>query len=781
METFRNYFNLIKRYKAAFIMNLVGLSVALSVASLILMQIRHDLTFDSSQKDRADICLLVSEAPEIGTVGLAARPLEEAAASLPGVSAACLIDPMTTKLSVRPMKDESGNVSVKTGSRAVTESFISVFDFNFIEKIQGSPLEADGSAIIPESLAVRLFGQNKNAVGEKLESLSDGYVYTVTGVYADFPSNSSLGNELYYLLSPKKDIGQWTNFNYNLFARFQPGAFSEDSPAAGLLWETASKTSVAEIVSSMYFVPLDRLHFTKGILFETFPKADPARLLVFLAIAVAVLVIACINMMNYNTALAPVRAKGINTMKVLGSPKSRLCISIIAESVITGIAAWILSVATVLALKGSAVASLIDPEITFAGQIPVFAVTLAAVAIFSALAGVYPGMYITSFPPALALKGNIALSPKGKKLRMVLVGFQFAVSFFLIVCISVVLIQNSYMKNKDTGYDKDSLITIPLDGQLDRSDMDIFRNEAADIPGIESVAFADILASSEDNIKTWGREMNGENRQFNVIAVSGDFFNTIGARITEGRNFRENGDEASWIFNETARKAFGLTSDNDVNGDGIIGFVNDIQLSSFRKSISPTGFIYDPDCYWHGDNDDIAYIRISSGADPQTVRKSLLEVLAGLAGDYQFDTFTSDDLFRRTYGKEREFALLISLFGAIAVVISLVGVSGLVMFDSESRRKEIAVRKVMGATSADVLNIFNRTYMMLLMVCILISAPLSAIFTMKWMDQFSTKAEYPWWVLLPAALLLAAVTAATVSLQCLRTARRNPVENLKNE
>lgn len=777
METFRNYINLVRRFKAAFAMNLLGLSVALAVASLILMQVRYDLTFDSSIRDREDICLLVSDAPGIGRVGLAPRPLEELAASFPGVREAALVEPMSSKIFVRSQEASLASESFRTDARAATEGFVRMFGFEFVEKVPGEPLASRGDAVIPLSLAEKVFGKGTGAVGKKIESAGDGRVFTVTGVYRDFPSNCSLANGLYSLLDPDRDVGIWGNCNYNLFMKLYPGT----SDFGDALWDEVSSTELADIVSSMELVPLDELHFTGGILFDTFPKADPVRLVILLAVAFAVMVIACINMMNYNTALAPVRAKSVNTMKVLGSPRSRLCMGIIAESAVTGALAWALSVGAVLALRGSGVAEMIDPEITFSGQLPVFFASLGAALVLGVLSGTYPALYVTSFPPALVLKGNLALSPKGKRIRMVLVGFQFAVSFFLISGIAVVMVQNRYMKNADSGYDRDALIAVPLDGRLDRAGRDLLADGAADIPGVESVAFADILMSAQDNVKTWGREIAGESRKFNVISVSGDFFGTVGAGLTQGRGFRGDGDRTRWIFNETARKAFGLTCDDSVDGCAVVGFVNDIRLSSFRKGISPAGYIYDPDGMYHDEYEDIAYFRVSPAADMQAVRAEVLETLSGLVPDYRFESYTSGELFRLTYGKEREFALMISLFGAIAVVISLVGVSGLVMFDSESRRKEIAVRKVMGASSASVLGLFNRSYMLLLAVSVAVSAPLSGIFAARWLGQFSQRADYPWWSMPAAALLLAAVTAVTVSLQCMRAAGRNPVDNLKSE
>lgn len=769
----RNFFSIIRRYTVVFSLNVIGLSVALAVAALVIMQMRYDFSFDSSQPDRKDIYLLTFDYRDVGCVGLAPYPAENVVEGFPGVASVCLMDPMYQSVFVRP---EAGETTFKEKSCRVTGGFTDVFSFSFSESIP-DPLAAENSVIVPESLA-RKMSPDGHALGMTLSVLSEGKAtdYSVTGVYRDFPGNSSLSNALYFPVSDNYD--SWGSLNYNLLMRLEKGT-SPDAVAKMIADVTGNMEGYG--LDRPGLVSLDGLHFRKGVIFDNFPKANFSTLLIFLAVAVLVTAVACINMSNFNTAIAPVRVKSINTMKILGSPRSRLCAGIISESVVTGILSWCLSVLLVLAASKTSVAGLIDPDISFSRQYQAFAVTFAVACISGLLYGIYPALYMTSFPPALALKGNLALSPRGRLMRSILVGFQYTVSFVLISCIGVILLQDRHLRNADMGFDAGSLMTVRIDGLLSEEQKEVFRSELAGIPGITGVSFSNTMLSENDNIPTWSRTLGGKDRYFNVVVVSDGFLETIGATIEEGRDFRK-GDGMVWIFNESARRAFGLSLDDKIDGDQpIIGFVDDLRILSLRQAITPAGFLYYPVHDGSLINDEIAYIRTDGSADTRSLAKAVDEVLQKLSPGSPFETGTVSDVFESTYSKETKSTLLIGLFGAIAVMISLIGVSSLVMFDGETQRKSIAVRKVLGARTSDIVIGFNRAYMIILAVCFVVSVPLSVLFSGMWLRQFAERIAMPWWILAVVLLAMAAVTAVTVTAVCLRIAGAAPARNLKSE
>lgn len=777
MILFRNFISIVRHYWTAFLLNTIGLGVALSVTALVIMQLRYDFSFDSSQPERDRITMFTVSYSDFGRIGLAPRPLQRTLEGCPGVASVCLTEPIASYVSIK--YEETGHLFKEKAVR-VSEEFTDVFHFDFTERSQ-ELLDVEGAVIIPESMAMRL-GGGRSMLGENVSLLSAGSpgIYTVTGIYRDFAPNSSISNAIYFPLDPHRDYNAWTSYNYNMFLLLEDNA-DRDAIGSMLRNEMDAREGMEGVIGDVELLPLEKMHFRNDVIFDNFPKADFQRLMIFLTIAVLVLAVAGINMANLNTAIAPVRVRSINTMKILGSPRAELCVGIMMESVITAIAAWGLSLVLVYALKGTPVAGLIDPEISLVGQYPAFLVTSALAVLSGALSGLYPGIYITSFPTALALKGNFALSPKGRKVRSILIGFQFAVSFILMSCTGVILLQDRHMMETDLGFENGRIMTVRLDGQLAPGQKDVFRTEVGKLPGVERSAFANILISSGDNIPTWGREIDGKQLNFNVIAVSEGFMETIGATITEGRDFRE-GDECKWIFNENARRSFNLTSDSRVNGsEEITGFVGDIHTATLRQPVAPTGFLFDPGSSFHDDVNDVAYIRIAGNSDMYRVGNMVLDILDDLVPDYPFEIRTGQDTFRETYAEERDSTLLISLFGAVAIIISLVGVSGLVMFDGESRRKEIAVRKVIGAGIPDIIMRFNLSYMLILAVCFAVSIPAAAYFSSRWLSQFSERIGMPWWIFIPVTLALAGITAMTVTGVCRRIAYSDPVDNLKSE
>lgn len=779
MSTIKNFMAVIRRFRLPFALNILGLGIALAVAALIFMQLRHDLTFDPGQPRRQDICLLVSDYRDEGEIAVSPRPFVPVISRLPGVEAVCLTEPFSTPV-FAGNGDNPSVPSVKSSLLKVDEGFDEVFCFDFLEGA-ADPLAAENSVMIPKSLADKLFPEG-SAVNRTL--MSDDSELTVTGVYMDFPKNSSLQNAIYLCMDKDTNMDRWGSCDYNIFVRLAPG--TDKAAFADLLFRELSEIKNNNgvyngIYNSLSLHPLDKLHFEKAAMFDNLPKASRSQLLVFLSIAILTVAIACINLTNFNTALAPLRIKSINTMKVLGSTRSALCRGIIVESLATGIAAWLVAIMLVFIVRGTPAASLIDPEISLSGQYPVFAALLGTALLAGLLSGIYPAMYITSFQPALALKGNFALSPKGRRIRGVLVGLQFFISFMLLACMSVILLQNRHIRDIDPGYDNGRLLTVALDDKIDCARYGFLQEELRSIPGVENTAVASALLSSSDNIPTWFRSITGEEYIFRVIWVTPGFFETIGADIVEGRGFTDGDSRDSsrrWVFNETARDAFGLTLDDKVEEtEPIVGFVNDLQSATIRQGISPTAFMMDP----YGSQADILYIRTSPGSDAGQIGDAVEETLHSLLPDYPFEVQDSDAVFRKTYEKELDTAMLISVFGLITVVISLIGVFSLVTFDSQSRRKEIAVRKVMGAQTSDILSSFNLSYLKILLLCFALSVPVSVFLSERWLSQFIERIAMPWWVFIPILTVMAAVTCATVSGQCSKTAGSNPAGNLRSE
>ena len=389
---------------------------------------------------------------------------------------------------------------------------------------------------------------------------------------------------------------------------------------------------------------------------------------------------------------------------------------------------------------------------------------------------------MTSLPPALVLKGSFGLSAAGRRLRSVLVGVQFTASFALLIAASFIWLQNRYMLRAPLGFDKDQVIVTDINENI-RKNEEAFKAELKKFAGIENVALSQFTLSSGDFYMTWGRDLRGESITFACLPVDHEFLDALGIKVSDGRNFRaddETREIGAYIFNESARRQFDIKLGEEIDGDEIIGFIPDINFASMRQSITPMAFFMFGKNHWGGDYQS-ASIRVAAGSDLRAARQAVEDCLRSFDPEYPFNVRFYDSILEDTYQKEQRTGSLITLFSLVAIFISIVGVFSLVVFDCEYRRKEIAVRKVLGSSEAEVTGMFCRSYMVMLAVCFVIGAPLAWLAVDRWLESFAYRAPLHWWVFPAAFAAVAAVTLLTVIGQSWRAANENPVKNLKSE
>jgi len=436
----------------------------------------------------------------------------------------------------------------------------------------------------------------------------------------------------------------------------------------------------------------------------------------------------------------------------------------------------------VMLFNTTALARLVDADLSLVAH-PVIVGGTALVALFTGfLAGVYPARYMTSFAPALVLKGSFGLSPKGKKIRNTLIEIQFVASFALIIGASFMYLQNRFMQNSPLGYNKDALLTVDI-GRIQRS-RDAFTTQIMAHAGIENITYSPLLLSSSDSYSRWEVQYRGENINFKAFAVHHTFLNAMGIEITEGRDFRREDtgtQHGVFIFNETARKQYNLelnTSFEGWNGSEIIGFIPDIKFASFRTAVEPMAFYEMGTVGWMN---NFAYIKLHPGMDIRAAMSHIRSTLSEFDPNYPFEVRFFDEVLQRLYEKETSLGSLISLFSIMAIFISIVGVFGLVVFDSECRRKEIGIRKVLGASTMGIIIMFNKAYFRILVICFVIAAPLAWYAVTRWLENFAYKTPMYWWVYLLAFVAVAVITVCTVTFQNWRVANDDPVKAIKSE
>ncbi len=481
------------------------------------------------------------------------------------------------------------------------------------------------------------------------------------------------------------------------------------------------------------------------------------------------------------------RIKSINTQKVLGSPDSVLRLSLLAEAILVSAVAYLISLGMLFIASKTFIASLVDADMAFSAQSGVITTTAVIAVAVGVLAGLYPACYITSFPPALVLKGSFGLSPKGRLLRSTLVSIQFIASFILIISSLFMFLQNRFMQNTPLGYDKDELIVMELNGKVNKS-QDVLASEVKTFSGIEDITFAEQVLSSRDFYMGWGREYKDKDINFQCIPVSPSFLRVMGIKVTDGRDFRPEDDlkdTGCYIFNEKAREMYDLELGDKIDGGEIIGFMPNIKFASFRNEVSPMTFYVWGKYYWGGEVDSkyyaAAYVRVKAGSDLRAAMKHIQASLKKIDPVYPFKVSFYDEILQRTYVKELKISNLITLFSVIAILISIVGVFGLVVFESEYRRKEVAVRKVLGSSTPQILVLFNRSYLIILVICFILSAPVAFYGVYRWLENFAYRTPMYWWVFLAAFIIVSVITFITVTFQNWHVANSNPVESIKSE
>ena len=486
--------------------------------------------------------------------------------------------------------------------------------------------------------------------------------------------------------------------------------------------------------------------------------------------------------------MAPLRIKSINTQKVLGSSAGILRASLLFEAVGISLLAFLCSLFIVWGLGHMGWLYFVQAD-TALSAYPGLVGGLAALSVIIGLiAGIYPSLYMTSFPPAVVLKGSFGLSSSGKKLRTALIGFQFVVSIVLIISAMFVRQQNRFMQKYSLGFDKDQVVVVELNGNIMRNHKDSYVGGLKEYPGIEDVAFCRQKFGSEDSYRTWSGIYKEQSVGFTSLAVSWNFFKVMGIPLIGGRmptESDEKGNSYSYVFNKQMRDKWSMEP-NDImripwleeeSADGsLIGFVDDVKFTSLRQGVSELGFVInEPSLMLY------SFIRVKAGSDIVGVVDHIRQTVARLDPTYPCEVEFYDEIFDHLYHQERNLSTMILLFSLLAVIISIVGIFGLVIFETQYRRKEIGIRKVFGATVHEILVMFNKIYFRIVCVCFIIAAPLAYYGVRKWLEGFAYKTPIYWWIFAFALLIVSLITMFTVTFQNWRAANANPVDSIKTE
>lgn len=790
----RNLLYLFKRFKTAVVLNLFGLTIAFAAFLLIVMQVDYEMNYDAMHsksgrtfrleanhgefEHNAIHCLMFSDA----FVNSSAH-ITDYSYRYPfyGGERYCQIDEV----------DDQGEAKVfKENFQLCLPNISDVFDFHMKE---GSVecLSIPGSVLIPESVAKRLFDK-QSAIGKRIRmSGSSGWqpvsttILTIGGVYKDFPGNTTVQNRIYVPMDQLDLLkSSWQMYANEIYVTLDDPLNKEevlDHFNKTFDFAKSQMGSAQEI--ALRLTPLKEVYYTHDTTFDFNPKGHRETNYVLLGIAFLILFIAGINFTNLTTSLIPLRLKTINTHRVLGCSIYKLRAISLIESIVICLISYILALFIVNDLSYTPIANWVDADIRLSQYKGLILLTALIAILTGCLAGLYPAIRSTSYAPALVLKGSFGLSPKGKKVRVALIGFQYTVSIALIIVTLFMGLQNHFMTSSEQlGFNKDQVAIVNLTPEIYAKHKPQYIQKLKDYPGIEDVAFSVYELSKEDDmIDLEYARHEDKDVFFKVFYASENFLSVMDIQVEEGRDFtREdlNKAQSDYIINPAAERDFHLHPGDRFNDRTVLGVSKDFRFNSCRIASSPFVFALNNDI---PNPKLVSYIRFNSKTNLQEAVAHVRETLKEIDPTFPFEISFYNTILNNLYQKEQTLGKLISLFGIMAILISIVGVFGLVLFETQYRQKEIGIRKINGATTGQILLMFNKTYIRIVSVCFIISIPIAWMGTQQWLENFAYKTPLHLWVFIVAFLIILSVTIGTVTFRNWQAANENPVNSVKSE
>ncbi|REC37976.1 ABC transporter permease [Parabacteroides distasonis] len=790
----RNLLYLFKRFKTAVVLNLFGLTIAFAAFLLIVMQVDYEMNYDAMHsksgrtfrleanhgefEHNAIHCLMFSDA----FVNSSAH-ITDYSYRYPfyGGERYCQIDEV----------DDQGEAKVfKENFQLCLPNISDVFDFHMKE---GSVecLSIPGSVLIPESVAKRLFDK-QSAIGKRIRmSGSSGWqpvsttILTIGGVYKDFPGNTTVQNRIYVPMDQLDLLkSSWQMYANEIYVTLDDPLNKEevlDHFNKTFDFAKSQMGSAQEI--ALRLTPLKDVYYTHDTTFDFNPKGHRETNYVLLGIAFLILFIAGINFTNLTTSLIPLRLKTINTHRVLGCSIYKLRAISLIESIVICLISYILALFIVNDLSYTPIANWVDADIRLSQYKGLILLTALIAILTGCLAGLYPAIRSTSYAPALVLKGSFGLSPKGKKVRVALIGFQYTVSIALIIVTLFMGLQNHFMTSSEQlGFNKDQVAIVNLTPEIYAKHKPQYIQKLKDYPGIEDVAFSVYELSKEDDmIDLEYARHEDKDVFFKVFYASENFLSVMDIQVEEGRDFtREdlNKAQSDYIINPAAERDFHLHPGDRFNDRTVLGVSKDFRFNSCRIASSPFVFALNNDI---PNPKLVSYIRFNSKTNLQEAVAHVRETLKEIDPTFPFEISFYNTILNNLYQKEQTLGKLISLFGIMAILISIVGVFGLVLFETQYRRKEIGIRKINGATTGQILLMFNKTYIRIVSVCFIISIPIAWMGTQQWLENFAYKTPLHLWVFIVAFLIILSVTIGTVTFRNWQAANENPMNSVKSE
>jgi putative ABC transport system permease protein len=677
-----------------------------------------------------------------------------------------------------------GDKNLKATGQYAGKDYFNIFSFPFLEGKAAEVLKDKNSIVISDELARKLFSRTDNIIGQPVR-FQQRQTFFVAGVFKAPPSNSSQQFDFVlsfeYLYEQQSWVKSWDGTGPHNFILVKEGTDINllNQKIAGLITRASGDTSRRPVATRFSDIYLQNT-FNHGVSTES--KIVYVRL--FSLIALFILVIACINFMNLSTAKAARRMKEVGIKKVVGARRPQLIAQFLSESIVMTLFSTGLAVALAWLLL-PAFNNLTGKGIALHPDLRLIAALLGITIVSGLFAGSYPALYLSKFNPLVVLKGKLPSSLTEVLSRKGLVIFQFTLSAILIVSVLVIYRQVRYIQSTDPGYNKENIVKFDAEGKLQQSQTS-FTEALKRVPGVVNACFTTHNMTGRSfgtyAINWEGRDPRGA-IYFEGFNCSYDFFETMGMHFAAGRSFlRSYGDTNNIIVNETAVAAMHLKDPvgKNITAFGarcqIIGVVKDFHFESLHEPVKPSFFLLQGD----GSPWDKIMARIKPGHEQETI-EGIRALYSSFNPGFPFTYHFLDEDYQRQYQTEVHVATLAKYFSGLAIVISCLGLFGLAAFTAERRRKEIGIRKVVGASVGRIAVMLSTEFLRLVLIAILIAFPFSWWAMNQWLQGFAYRVDIGTGVFLLAALSVMLITLLTIGFQAIRAALANPVKTLRSE
>ena len=793
----KNFLMTLRRYKVAGVLNILGLTMAFVAFYVIAAQVWYSVTYNRPLED-SDRVYMISALWGSNWAGDQAywssncpQPVTlETVEMFPQAEVSTHFREFKQPHRVWGKTSQGDFQKYDMGSYDMSPNGLEVFGFE-IEAGDASQIKEPNTVVISESAAQRMGVTVGEQIwfegGKYFNNMRPELPQTVVAIFKDFPKNTFLYSHHIFRNDNCKDGNGNNNWNYSHFVKFEKGADLEqfkkiwmDKYAQWLLaevekWKIEYPDEIDDIyeegdeVQPIRLIRLDKMYYEGNVNSKNFESGTVGATITLAAIALLIVVLAFINFVNFFMALVPVRMRSVNICKVFGAGQGTMRGNFLFEAIGLVVVAFVLAIGIILALQGSFLTEYVTCSLALKDNIAVLLIILALMILLATVSAIYPAFYITRFNASLAVKGGYGSSLSGRRMRTILAGFQFSVAMVLIIVAASFFLQYRYMVNYDIGLDRENIVTFTA--------FDVMKNGEAVVEKLQQYPDVEDVTASTSTVakkhQVWGRSYNGKEYFLNGWFVRWNLPEFFGIEVVEGEGFTENShSREDMLVTNNMHLEMGIPLGHTEDKYKITGFMKNVKLAPAEENVDYVALCCTKSRQW-----GCFYIRLQPGADVAAFSKyakDLVQEFAPRADEPEVMFF--NQAIGNLYNSTKKATVTIGLFALLAVVIALMGVFGIVMFETQYRRSEIAIRKVYGAERGQLVSLLNNRYVGLVLVSFVLAAPVAWMIVMRWLEQFANRIAMPWWIFIAALVVVFAITVALVTLRSWRAASENPVD-----